>query len=167
MAKDKLNIKKVIVFNKPFWKKLAVLIKKWIWKDMKSGKAQEYTGTGYQYTKQYARYKANNMRRFTDGKRLKGYEGRTVVSASQTPNMYLTGETIKGLDYYSSDKDSMKMSYKEKDKDKIIGNVEQGRIITTLNDPNFKKTVREFEKQLDKQSAKWAKTRVTYHVGNL
>ena len=178
---DKLNIKQIIVFKTPFWKKLAQSIKKWILKDMLSGTVQRYTtAKAKTYSKQYKTYKTNDMRRFSDNKRLgsprtlksgitknyknNGLQGKSVTQ-SQTPNMYLTGETINGLDYQNSNNTQMIMSYKPKDAMKILGNEEYGRDIRTLNEANMQKLQKAFLDGLDKNIREWAKKKVVITVG--
>jgi len=196
----KLNLHKVIEFKPTYWRKVAVFIRKWIKADMLLGKCQEYFGMGYQYTKQYAKYKANNMRRFTTGagkvftnksgdffgttyfqnkkagvskkkgygtgKRLKAYEGKPIKSTHvSSVNMFVTGETIDGLAYTSSTPTNMRMEYKQKDADKVLGNEEHGRSIRTLNEKNMVKLKNEFEKQINKQVKNWAKKPIYLSVG--
>lgn len=178
MAKQKLDIQKVLKFKKSFWMKLSTLIKKWIFQDMIKGKVQAFTGFGGVYSEQYKKYKTNQMRRFTDGKRLgsprKLKDGTTAVyknntlkgkstNTSDTPNMMLTRELINGLAYLSSSAISMIMSYKEKDKMKIIGN--RDRSITTLNQKNMERTKKAFINELDANVKKWARKTIVINVG--
>ena len=148
---------------------------------MLSGTVQAYTtAKAKTYNKQYQKYKTNDMRRFSDGKRLgsprtlkngvtkqyknNGLQGKPVTKSS-TPNMYLTGETINGLDYQSSNNNSMIMSYKQKDAMKIIGNEEYGRDIRTLNEKNMQKVQKQFLDGLDKNIREWARKKVVITVG--
>lgn len=180
MAKQNLNIHQVIDFKPSFWKKLAVFIKKWIKQDVLAGEVQKAWGNGLRYSSQYLKYKLNEMRRFTDNKKLgsprtlksgelKTYKNNNLqgknTNTSSKPNMFLTGETINGLDYTSSTKNSMKMSYKQKDADKILGNEKRGRSIRTLNDKNMNKTRKKIEDQLDKNIRNWARKKITITVG--
>lgn len=181
MAKDKLNISEVLEFKVPFWKQLAQSIKKWIWADMLKGEVQSYIGgRAKYYSAQYKKYKTNEMKRFTDGKRLgsprqlkdgtvKNYKNNALIgkntNTSSTPNMLLTGETIKGLDYLSSDSRNMIMSYKEKDAGKIKGNEDLGRDIRTLNEANMTKLKAAFEKEIDKNIRNWCKKTLIITVG--
>jgi hypothetical protein len=52
---------------------------------------------GNMYNKNYAKYKRNGMRRFTDGKKLKGYGGRSTNTETRVVNMKLTGDTFRGM----------------------------------------------------------------------
>jgi len=106
--KQKLNIKKIIEFKTSFWKRLAEKIKKWIWADMLGGKVQAYFGTGYQYSEAYAKYKKNNMRRFTkgEGKTFSDKEGyffgktyfQNKKAGFSKKTGYGTGKRLKGYE---------------------------------------------------------------------
>ena len=50
------------------------------------------------------------------------------------------------------------MSYLEKDAGKIKGNEALGRDVRTLNEKNLLKAVKEYEKEIDKNIRKWART---------
>lgn len=175
---EKLNITKVLEFKRSWWKKLAQYIKKWIWDDMLQGKLQATRNKPYH--PKYAKYKANEMRRFSDGKRLgsprilkdgttKNYKYNVLkgihTNTSTTPNMLLTGETIKGLEYKNSNQRAMVMSYKDKDADKIIGNEVYGRDIRTLNDKNMNKLKKQFEIDIDQNLKQWASKKITITIG--
>ena len=179
MAKQKLNIITVIDFKKSFWLKTAQYIKKWIKNDMLNGEVQE--SQGKPYNAKYRKYKSHEMRRFSDNKKLgsprtlkdgttktyknNNYYGKNT-NTSATPNMLLTGETIKGLAYKTSNKQSMIMSYKKKDADKIAGNEKLGRDIRTLNDKNMKKLQTKFEEEIGKNLRQWCNKKIILTVGN-
>ena len=179
-----LQLDRVLKLKKTFWEQLSVYIKKWILQDMIKGVCQAYTGgTGY-LSATYLKYKANYMKRFTTrtykkgtkhisagttttaGTKLKAYEGISIRSNNTSQvNMLLTGQTIEGLEYKSSTDTSLKMSYKDKDEKKIIGNEDLGRFITTLNEENQTKAVKMIEDELMKNIKNWERGRIRLVVG--
>ena len=185
MAKNiDLQMQKLLVIKKPFWQDLAVLIKAWILKDMISGKVQAITkAAGSAYSSGYRKYKMNYMKRFTTrtykkgtknipagtttaaGTNLKAYEGQSIRDNSATPNMRLTGQTIDGLEYEKSTPVSLTMSYKEKDEHKIINNELLGRSITTLNEANQNKVVKQIEDELVKNISDWYRDKIIITIG--
>lgn len=186
MAKNiDLQMQKLLVIKKTFWQRLSVLIKVWILKDMISGKVQAITkAAGAAYSNNYRKYKQNYMKRFTTrtykkgtknipagtttraGSNLKAYEGVSIKDNSATPNMRLTGQTIDGLEYESSDNTRLTMSYKPKDEKKIINNEKIGRSITTLTEENQNKVVKQIEDELARNISDWYKDKIIITVGN-
>ena len=150
-------------------------------------------GGAKSYSDGYRKYKVNSMNRFTTrkygakvrvsgkimkstkayiaaaGTKLKGYTdaygSASVQSTSSTPNMMLTGQTIKGLEYERSTDTSLTMKYKDKDEKKIIYNEEMGRVITTLNEKNIDKTVKLIEDELVRNISEWYKGKIIINVG--
>lgn len=157
------NIAKILYFTKPFSKKLAVLVKKWIYADMRNGKLQ---GKQDVYrSKQYTDYKSRYMVGKKKGTKIKPYEGVSVRSNWTTSvNMLLTGQLIDGLEYYKNNKTSITLTYQPKDKGKIVGNEELGRNIRTLNKKNIEKTKTQIVKQFDKGIRKELKKRLTINI---
>lgn len=179
----RLEFYKLTRLTPQFWRSLGPLIKKWIWADMRNGILQE--GKDTYKSIQYKKYKSNYMNRLGTGqwsglrqtkkgkltakirgKKLKAYEGKSVKSNVTTSvNMLLTGETIDGLRAISADVSSVVMSYMNKDKDKIKGNEDRGRIITTLREGNIKKVKREIEIEMNKNIKNWATKKIVIDVG--
>lgn len=179
-----LKLDRILKIQKPFWLKLSVEIKKWILQDMIKGVCQAYSGgTGY-LSATYVKYKANFMKRFTTrtykkgtkniaagttttaGTNLKAYSGVSIRSNNvKQVNMYLTGQTIEGLEYAGSTDTSVKLSYKTKDEKKIIHNEELGRFITTLNEVNREKTIKMLEDELAKNIKNWERGRIKIIIG--
>ena len=169
------NLSNILKLKPTFWKKLAGLIRTWIEFDMQKGFVQLLTGkTNYNPT--YAKYKANYMNRFTTrtyktgektnkGTKLKAYSGMSIKSNSQTPNMYLTGRTINGLEYKNSTDSFMTIGYQEKDADKIIGNEALGRFITTLNESNQTKALKSMENEFAKNIKEWERGKIIIRIG--
>lgn len=157
MTLAQIKPSRILQLQHKTWRQLGEMVKKWIWADMRKGYVQEYTtGGSYQYSRDYAKYKANNFRRFTDGKRLKNFIGRAITSnRTSSVNMLATGDTIKGLKVIRTSKDKVTLSYDTKDEKKIIGNEALGRSIRTLNDENQEKAIKYLEKQFDKNIKDW------------
>lgn len=166
-----LNLDKILILKAPFWKQLAVFVKKWILQDMMRGKLQLLTGKGF-YNKQYAKYKQNFMNRFTNrggktaGTKLNSYAGQSVRSNKVgSVNMYLTGQTIDGFSYKSSNNHSMTVGYQDKDADKIIGNEALGRFITTLSPENQDKTLKVMEDEFEKNIKDFYRGSIKIKIG--
>ena len=136
--------------------RMAVKINELVRQDSLKSKWQDGK-TGGSYSKQYAKYKANNMRRFTDGKRLKKYKGVSIVSnKTNKVNMTLTGDMANSLKLKTKEVTgaggSFVMSYKN-DKEtigKVIGNQELGRDVVGLNDKNQKIILNMYIDELNK-----------------
>jgi hypothetical protein len=178
MAKNiDLQLQKLLKIKKTFWQQLSVKIFGWIYADMKKGTVQAFTsqkratsGGAQQYSKGYKKYKTNLMRKFGRGAKKTGQgqylKGVTkVISSSSTPNMMLTGDTIMGLEYDKSTDTSLTMSYKDKDREKIIYNEEMGRVITTLNEANQEKVRKQIEDELVKNISDWYKDKIIITIG--
>lgn len=129
------------------------------------GKVQLLTGKAF-YNRTYAKYKQNYMNRFTDGKKLKAYSGRSVRSNNtKSVNMYLTGQTIDGFSYKGSNNHSMTVGYQDKDADKIIGNEALGRFITTLSEENQTKTLKVIEDEFEKNIKDFYRGTIKIKIG--
>ena len=173
---DKLS--EILIIKESFWKKLAVYIKQWIWRDMLKGEVQAYipqkkhtVGGAKHYSDLYAYYKSKSMKRDTDSKRLGSpktlksgkvkkykndrYSGVSLLTQNKTVDMLLTQKTIRGLQYDSSTSDSMTMKYRGADADKILGNEEWGRDIRTLNDENFNSALNMIEEEMGESILDW------------
>jgi hypothetical protein len=140
---------------------------------MIAGQVQEYTqqtrptsGGAKHYSKGYAKYKNNYMNRFTDGKKLKAYTGRSVVdNTTATVNLRATGKTIEGLHLETILSNGIIMTYQEADGYKLEYNEEMGRVITTLNEKNKRKVLELYSAQLDESLRKWCSETVTIYAG--
>lgn len=158
-----MKLSEIVELKKTIWMKAPNLVQKLIRKDMIAGKVQ---GKQRKYkSKSYKKYKANNMRRFTDGKRLKSYVGVSIRSANiGDVNMYLTGQTIDGLHTHSIQKDGATLSYASKDANKVLGNENLGSDIRTLNDKNQKTVQSWLEKEHDKLIKNFYKTPIEINI---
>lgn len=167
-----LDMKQILTIRKSFWNKLGEYIKNWITEDSDNGILQ--SGVYHYVSKQYVKYKSNYMNKFGrgeknvgKGKKLKSVKGQSVVSnRTSSVDMKLTGRTLKGLHVAGTTDDSVTMSYRSKDSDKIAGNEEKyNRVIAGLNEKNIKKALDEYSKELDKNIAAWAKKDILIYVG--
>ena len=175
MAKqNSLNTKEIFKgIRKEFWQELAESVKKMIRDDMISGEVQSYgsqkrntSGGAQHYNKQYAKYKANYMNRFTDGRKLKSVGGKSVASNKTTQvNLMLTGQTIRGLHLDTVLDNGVILSYQPEDGYKLSYNEDMGRSITTLNEKNKKKVLDLYSKELDKSIRKWCDKTITIYAG--
>ena len=174
MTTNKLDANKIFEkIPKQFWQELAISVKKMIRTDSMAGEVQEYTsqtratsGGAKNYSKGYKKYKNNYMNRFTDGKKLKSYAGKSVAdNTTASVNMRLTGKTIEGLHLEQVLVNGIILSYQESDRKKIEGNEEMGRVITTLNQKNKDKVLDLYSAQLDKSLQAWCKDTVTIYAG--
>lgn len=181
------NITGVLLLTADFWKKLGVgsnnCIKFWIKEDASKGIMQNNT-SGYQYSEQYAKYKANDMRRFTvdyikkngktgrkpgEGKRLGsstgkiGYATGSLSNETAFVNMRLTGATLDGLDAKTSDENSVTMAFNSADTQKLLGCRELGYDIIGLNTENTEKARQRIIEAYKKNVGKMPK-KVTIYV---
>ena len=166
MATNKLNTEKIFKgIRKEFWRDLAGNVKNMIRRNMEQGFVQEYgeqtkvtSGGAQNYSKGYKKYKANYMNRFTDGKKLKAYAGKSVMNnQTNSVNMMLTGQTIKGLHLEQQLTNGIIMAYLPADEIKVKGNLDMGRSITTLNQKNKDKVLDLYANELEVSIRKWCK----------
>lgn len=162
---------------------------------MVAGRVQEYgtqerpTKNGAKkYSTQYARYKANNFKRFTTGEtmpafrnpkakknkktgytsgnRLKQYAGKSIRSNhASSVNMMVTGQTIEGLHLEQILENGIIMSYEKADEMKIRGNAERGRFINTLSPKNRERVLEMYSEALDESLRNWAKEKIVIKIG--
>ena len=131
------------------------------------GKKGPYIKDAYRSEK-YKEYKRLWMAKKTGGTKIKPYVGVSVRSnKTRSVNMLLTGQLIDGLEYHSSDKTSLTMSYKKKDENKIKGNEDLGRDIRTLNEVNIKKVKKQIVKYFDANIRKHIKKNITIGIGKV
>lgn len=165
-------------FPDAFWENLGTAQAIRIYDDALQGIMQNETSS-HQYSKEYAKRKANYMRRFTRGEALyssikgrramylkneklknplKGkrtgiYAGQQVINNSIAfVNMELTGQTFRSLRTSSApllNGTGVKISYNPSDTDKIIGNQNRGRDIWGMRKVNQDFTFNEILKQFD------------------
>lgn len=132
-----INLSKILKLTPSWWKQLGGFIVKWIREDFAQGLFQNNKQHLAYRSKQYIKYKLNDMRRFTDGKRLKSHYGDPIASRQTTyVDMTLTGKLKKGLRPRSSTSNSVTMGYDPADAPKILGNKKYGRDVVGLNDKN-------------------------------
>lgn len=152
----KLNSDKIIELTPIFWKNLGdKKIKVAVRKDMENGVMQNGKSNLKYKSAQYKKYKANDMKRFTDGKRLKNMYAQTIES-NQTGfvDMTLTGHTKRGLKVKRANKTGVEMGFDSSDAKKIIGNQERGYDIVGLNEKNIDMVKEEILKQFDRNTSK-------------
>lgn len=164
----KRQLEKALNLDAQFWRNEIgfKILKKEPPKDAKIGLMQDNKQKLPYHSKQYMRYKANGMKRFTDGKRLKSYVGLPIVSKQTSfVDMTLTGRMWKGLFVKKADKFSVTMSFDPADKGKIIGNRKYGREVVGINDKNKALVENRIRKKLSKNMrqvfGKVIKVRVT------
>lgn len=162
-----LDMKEILTIRKSFWTKLGDLIRNWIHEDAENGILQN--GVHQYISKQYKKYKANYMNSFVrnKGKKLKSVKGQSVKSnRTSSVDMILTGRTMQGLHVASVTDDSVTMSYKDKDTDKIVGNEEKyNRVIAGLSEKNTNKALEEYSQAIDKNLNAWAKKEIKIYIG--
>lgn len=151
----KITLDKIFDKLQSRWKRIGQLAIQWIRKDaQESGIFQNDSKDSYR-SPQYRKYKANNMRRFTDGKRLKTSYA-TSISSNETSfvNMTLTGQLFRGLKVREINKFGVTVGYDPKDAGKIIGNEKYGRQIVGLRKENIAKVKEELLQGLSEEIKK-------------
>lgn len=172
------DLKQIVFLGSGFWKKEALKIKKWIITDARAGIFQNGRGLKSYISETYKKYKANNMRRFTKGGKLKeidpsqDYPGKRLYGTKQDAkkgkriaglagvpikstntdyvDMTLTGKLLEGLHAESVDDSGVTMSYNEVDRGKIEGNRKYDREIVGLNEENIEKLRNDIIEQYSK-----------------
>ena len=167
MAKGS-QIGKVPSMGKKFWKAIGQKIGGiggWVYKDCEKGLMQNNTQK-HALSKQYKRYKDNDMRRFTDGKRLKSVGNRSLFTIGKPyVTMLLTGDTIRGLRGTKATKNSILMKFNPRDTPKIVGNKARDYDIVGLNTKNIRLIKVEMIKQFNKNKTKFIKKNITINIG--
>lgn len=92
--------------------------------------------TGTKYNAQYARYKRNSMRRFTDGKKLKGFKGQSTNTETRVVNMNLTGKTLRQMKPAGTATSAL-IKYRPESHDLILGNQARGYDIYNFSEKNL------------------------------
>ena len=171
-----MTIQQITNLPPGFWSQLArgsnQSINYWVKEDCKQGIMQNGT-SNHQYSEQYARYKANDMRRFTSGKprkktgkgdRLKSYEGLgglKGISLDSTDvskvTMILTGLTTNALKEKTHTSNSLTMVFEGVNSKLLTGNRDRGYDIIGLNDKNRDKVKQKLLNEFKKNVAKLPK----------
>lgn len=168
MSDNNLDAREMLKLKDNDWRDMATLIRQLIQSDMEKGTVQEYTaqtrktsGGAKHYSKGYKKYKDNFMNRFTDGKKLKAFSGRSVMdNNTKSVNMRVTGATIRGLHLDKILSNGVIMAYMDADGYKIEYNEEMGRLITTLSKKNQDKVLEFISNRLDKSIREWCKKEI-------
>tara|TARA_Y100001938_G_C8098678_1_gene439980 strand:- start:1556 stop:2068 length:513 start_codon:yes stop_codon:yes gene_type:complete len=103
------------------------------------GSSAKLGPTGTKYNKQYARYKRNGMRRFTDNKKLKKNKtSRYGATNTETRvvNMNLTGKTLRGMKAAGTTTSAL-IKYPPESHDLILGNQARGYDIYNFSEKNL------------------------------
>ncbi len=180
------QIGKVPFMGKKFWKAIGKKIGGiggWVYKDCEKGLMQNNTQK-HALSPQYKKYKDNDMRRFTDKKRLgdtvslKGGGTKTLkrrkfpvvgraLSTIGKPyvTMLSTGDTIGGLRGTKATRDGVTMAFRTRDTPKIIGNKARNYDVTGLNTKNIRLIKVEMIKQFKKNKVKFLKKNIVINIG--
>uniref|UniRef100_A0A6M3JXB9 Uncharacterized protein n=1 Tax=viral metagenome TaxID=1070528 RepID=A0A6M3JXB9_9ZZZZ len=176
-------------FTPSFWRKVGAFAVKWIREDTQKGIFQNDMRHDTYRSAQYKKYKQNDMRRFTKGKklgygratqssrsggsvqstvqgtRLKAYAGKSIAS-NQTSfvNMLLTGDLLKGLKTRTADNSSVTIAYDSADAGKLLGNEKYGRAMRTLRPANIDKVASLVSDFLDGKLKEWCSEPIKYDI---
>ena len=166
------QISKVPFMGKKFWKAIGKKIGGiggWVYDDGIKGLMQNNTQK-HALSLKYKKYKDNDMRRFTDNKRLKNKKyplvGRSLFTIG-VPHvtMLLTGDTIGGLRGTKATRDGVTMAFRTRDTPKIIGNKARNYDVTGLNTKNIRLIKVEMIKQFNKNKVKFLKKNIVINIG--
>lgn len=148
----KINSGDIIKLTPRFWKNLGdKKIKTAVQRDMENGLMQNGKSSIPYKSTQYKKYKSNDMRRFTDGGRLKSMYGLPIESnETDYVNMTLTGHTKRGLKVKSANKKGVEMAFDPADAKKILGNEGRGYDIVGLNEKNIDMARNEILREFDR-----------------
>ena len=159
---EKSNIDKLPVMGVKFWKGIGKLVGGrggLVDKDCEKGIMQNGTA-GHPLSPKYRKYKANDMRRFTDGNRLRikrfPVAGRSLFDIGKPHvTMRLTGDTTLGLRPEKAYDGGVTMAFNPRDTDKIVGNARLGYDIVGLNKVNIELVRQQIIKQFQKNKVKY------------
>lgn len=180
----KVNLKNILKLTPQFWLKVGELASNWVKTDALAGIMQNNT-SGHAYrSREYMKYKANRMERFTDktykkgtkrispgtttkkGTKLEAFRSVSIASNDVSKvNMTLTGRTLNALAPKVSDETSVTMSFKGIDPRLLLGNQRLGYDIIGLNDKNKAKVLGLIEKKLDENIKKEIKGKIVINIG--
>ena len=116
--------------------------------------------SGFQYkSNTYKKYKANSMRGFRTGKKLKAYANQSTDTRTSFVNMQLTGRTLNGM-RASGRTDTAIITF---DRGEIVlGNQKRGYDIYDLSNKNQEFIAERFGKELlDKNIKKYVSKTIT------
>ena len=162
----KLITDNILDLTPDFWLKVGDKIHDWVLDDCRAGIMQDNTANHAYQSKQYMKYKANRMERFTTrkykdgtvankGTKLKSLGATSVVSTQINPvNMILTQRTINGLMGKNPTKDSITMHFNGIPAGILTGNRDRGYDIIGLNDKNREKVKQKILNQFDENIRK-------------
>jgi len=170
---EKSNIAKLPELTPKFWEFVGGKVAEWVRADCRKGIMQDGSAN-HPLSRKYKKYKDNDMRRFTDGKRLgdtissKGGNQRTLktrrfplvgrsLQTIGTPyvTMMLTGDTMRGLKPEKPTKNGVTMAFNPKDSVKIWGNQQIGYNVVGLNRVNIELVRQQIIKEFNKNKVKY------------
>ena len=158
---DKMGLSKVKIFNPRDLKKVAnehiPVMKKRVEGGV-DGKGRRFKG----YTRKYAEIKGRKFTSKKTGKRYKYPRGSISSTQTNPANLTLTGLMLKGLQYKKSDKKSWTIGWTGQEAEKVSGNKDNGRDITS-DVPNKEKKfmVKRLEFYLGKEFRKLKDVNIT------
>lgn len=142
-----MKTKKIFELTKRQWRWIGQYAIKLAKNDIRQGIMQDGKSNLQYKSETYKKYKANDMRKFTQkGERLKQYKGVSISSNEVSfVNLTLTGKMLNDMFESVIDR-GVEIHFSSKDADKVLGAEEQGRVILTLRDENIKTIENEFVK---------------------
>lgn len=166
-----MKAKDIIQLSKGIKEKALQRARGMIMKDAGKGQFQnekkgiKYSTKGKSYT--YADYKANNMRTFVRdaGRRLKGYEGRSLNPQAKFVDANLTGETLRRITTKPGAGSNIgKLVF---DRGEVVLGLrdEKGADIYDLRDKNKTRLAKLIEQDLAKKADKWMAEDKTIRIG--
>ena len=170
---EKSNIDKLPEMTPKFWEDVGFKVAEWVRADCRKGIMQDGSAN-HPLSRKYKKYKDNDMRRFSDGKRLgdtissKGGNQRTLktrrfplvgrsLQTIGTPyvTIMLTGDTMRGLKPEKPTKNGVTMAFRPEDSVKIYGNQQIGYNVVGLNRANIELVRQEIIKEFRKNKVKY------------
>ena len=105
-------------------------------------------------SKSYKKYKANNMRRFTDGKKLKGFKNQSTNTNTSFVDMELTGFTFDSITTNAKENTAVIVFNNGA---VVEGNAKRGYDIFNLRNKNLNALQKRLGKILDRNVRKFAR----------
>ena len=154
-------------FKASQWKRLGEFISNWIREDAQQKILQGKKLSDKYRSSQYIKYKANDMRRFTDNKRLKAYFAQPITSnETSSVNMTLTGKMLRSLRPRRANRLGVSIGVNKEHEGKILGNRDKfQREVLTLNQKNQDKALEWLlDSVIDPELKRWGRKNITVNV---
>ena len=166
-----MKIKADFDLKPSFMMKIGLRAKRLIKDDAGKGINQNVNrgSTGGYRSESYKKYKANYMKRFTNrrgpkGSYLANTERPVVSNETSFKNYTLSGHMFRDMHVRPKMNEAL-ISFANKDRGKVLGALDNGDVLASLNKVNANTIEKMIVKQITKQVGKWAKEDLIIQIG--